>query len=197
MLPSFPIAQKILNAAFEKRVFSARARAIPREIHPPVRQIREGRRSDFQREDRKIKPLDVKEHIVRTAFEAMDGKGMTREAFDAKASELGEGLGRQMLELLLGAVREAVDETGNSLLLNDGKFTQENIIQMLEMTQHGFDEHGQPTNVLLVSSELGEELRRREAEWAKDESFKAKVEEVKKRKKEEFDEREARRRLVG
>ena len=58
------------------------------------------------------------------------------------------------------------------------------------------DEHGQPTNMLIVSPATAESLKKREAEWEQDRAFKAKVEEVKKRKKEEFDEREACRRLV-
>lgn len=121
---------------------------------------------------------------------------MTHEVFEAKARELGEGFGKQMWKMMFEAVDEAVAETGNSLQIKNGEFKQEDFIRMLEMTQHGFDEHGEPTNVLVVSPALGEDLKKREAEWAKDDVFKAKVDEIKRRKKEEFDEREARRRLV-
>ena len=196
MLPVFPSAQKILDGAFGKRIFAAKAQVFPHEVHPPVRPIIEGKRSDFQREDRQVKPLDVKRHQVKATFKTEDGKGMTREAFESKARELGEGLGKKMWEMMFQAVEEAVTETGNSLQIKGGEFTQEDFLRMLEMTQHGFDERGHPTNVLVASPTMVETLKKREAEWGQDEGFKAKVNKVRKRKKEEFDEREARRRLV-
>ena len=196
MLPTFPTAQKILNAAYFKRILAEKAKVFPHDVHPPVRPIIEGKNSDFQREDRKVKPLEPKLHSVQATFDTKDGKGMTREVFESKARELGEGLGKQMWEMMFEAVEGAVAETGNSLQIKGGEFKQDDFIRMLEMTEHGFDEHGQPTNVLIVSPAMAEDLKKREAEWAQDEAFKAKVDEVKKRKKEAFDEREARRRLV-
>jgi hypothetical protein len=91
MLPSFPKAQKILDEQRNKRMFAAKAKIFPQHIHPPVQPIVEGKRTDFQREDRKIKPLKIKRHQVTTQIDTSDGKGLTLELFNQKASELGEG----------------------------------------------------------------------------------------------------------
>ena len=179
-----------------KRMLSAKAEVFPEAVHPPVRPITEGKKSDFQREDREIRPLDPKLQKVSATFDTKEGKGMTLEIFEAKAKELGEALGKQMWSMMLGAVDEAVAETGNTVAIKDGRFTQENFLRMMEMTQHGFDDHGQPTNMLILSPAMEESLRKSEAEWQQDPTFKVRLDEVKRRKKEEFDEREARRRLV-
>ena len=196
MLPAFPASQKILTDAFMKRVLAARAQIIPPAIQPPVREIVEGKRSDFQREDRQIKPLDMKFQHVDATFDTTGGKGMTLEVFEGKAREIGEDLGKQMWELLFNAVNEAVKETGNILQIRGGQFTKEDFIRMLEMSDQNFDEKGDPTNFMILHPNMAEKLKKLELEWNQDEVFKSRVTEVKNRKMEEFHEREARRRLV-
>jgi hypothetical protein len=68
---------------------------------------------------------------------------------------------------------------------------------MLETVQQNFDEYGNPTGQLVCGSEFSEELRNREKEWREDKQFLARTEAVINRKRTEFNEREARRRLVG
>jgi hypothetical protein len=68
---------------------------------------------------------------------------------------------------------------------------------MLETAYQNFDENGAPTGQLICGSEFAGELKKYEADWASDKAFQAKVNEVKMRKRLEFNEREACRRLVG
>ena len=58
MLPAFPKAQKILDDEWYKRMFTAKNKVFPTHIHPPVLAIIDGKTSDFQREDRQVKPLE-------------------------------------------------------------------------------------------------------------------------------------------
>ena len=178
-------------------MFAVKNKVFPLEIHPPVLQIVEGKTSDFQREDRAVKPLHISQHQVTVQHQIKDQKGMTIEMFYEKAKEAGEGVGKQMWEMLTGAVSEAAREAGNELKFKKGNLTQEDVLQMLETVQQNFDEYGNPTGQLVCGSEFSEELRNREKEWREDKQFLARTEAVINRKRTEFNEREARRRLVG
>ncbi|MDD5140022.1 MAG: hypothetical protein PHY43_07170 [Verrucomicrobiales bacterium] len=196
MLPSFPKAQKILDEQRNKQMFAAKAKIFPHHIHPPVQPIIEGKQTDFQREDRKIKPLKIEPHRFTISIDTSSGKGLTLEVFNQKATELGEGMGKQMFQMLLGTIEEAVAETGNEVKVKKGDLKKEDILRLFEMGTHNFDEHGNPTGQFLCGSEFAQELTKHKDEWEQDKEFVAKVEEIKRRKKEEFNEREARRRLA-
>src|SRR4030095_6298744 len=128
MLPSFPKAQKILNAAYNSLILAARATVVPPHMHPRVRPLMEGKRSDCQREDRTIKELKPKLHKVEVTADAT-GKGMTREVFETMARELGEGAGREMWKHMLESIDEAVSETGNTLAIKHGEFTKDDFLR--------------------------------------------------------------------
>jgi len=104
MLPTFPKAQKILDEAWKKRMFAAKNEVFPLHIHPPVEPIIEGKDGDFQREDGQVKPLKIERHQVTTQYQFKDGKGMSLEDFYGKAKEVGEGLGKQMWQMVTGVI---------------------------------------------------------------------------------------------
>ncbi len=197
MLPAFPKAQKILDEEWNKRMLAAKSKVFPTHIHPPVLAIIEGKTSDFQREDRQVKPLKMKLHSITAQHSVADGKGMSLAVFDEKAKEVGEGMGKQMFQSVVEVIEETVKETGNEVKVKKGDLKQEDMLRLLEMGDHNFDEQGNPTQQLICGSELAEELKKHEAEWGADKEFQAKVEEVKRRKRADFNEREARRRLVS
>lgn len=171
-------------------------RVFPLDVHPPVQPIIEGKRTDFQREDRQIRELRIQKHQAVTRFDTGSGKGATIEKMFQIADELGESMGKQKWKMITAAIDEAVAETGNELKIKKGNITQADIIRMAEMTVANFDETGTTTQKLICTPELAQELSLREAEWRHDKVFQAKLEEIKRRKKAEFDEREARRRLA-
>jgi hypothetical protein len=196
MLPSFPKAQKILDDVWHKQMFAAKAAVFPHEIHPPVLPIAECKQADFQREDRQVKPLKMKQHQLTVRHEIKEGKGLSLKELNEKAKELGEGLGKQMWETLTGAIEEAAAETGNEIKIKKGDLRQEHILKMLETRAENFDQDGNPAGQLICGSAFGEEIKNRMAEWSEDKEFQAKMTAITNRKKEEFNEREARRRLV-
>jgi hypothetical protein len=122
---------------------------------------------------------------------------MTFDDFFKKAEEAGEAMGKQMWELLTGVITEAVAETGNEVKIKKGNLTQEDMLRMIEAREHNFDEDGNPTGQLVCGSEFAEEVKRRAEEWQDDKEFLAKAVAITQRKRAEFNEREARRRLVG
>jgi hypothetical protein len=196
MLPRFPNAQKITDDAWQKAMFAAMHEILPLEIHPPVQPIIEGKSSDFQREDRQIRPLQLKKQQATTHFDTSSGKGATLELLYEKARELGESIAKQQWGMIQAAVDEAVAETGNTIKIKKGNITQEDIYRILETTEANFDEAGQPTQRLVCGPELAQELALREEQWRHDAAFHSKVAEITQRKRADFNEREARRRLV-
>lgn len=196
MLPTFPKSDKILNDEWHKQMFAAKDETFPLHMHPPVLHMVEGKTSDFQREDRKIEPTTMNHLQVQVEHKVEDDKGMTLEAYFAMAAKAGKDMGKKFWERTLQVVEAAVKETGNEVKISAGNLTQQNMLQMLEITQQNFDELGKPTSQFVCGSEFLEEIKKRNEEWKNDTEFQAKVEEIKVRKKVEFDEREARRRLV-
>lgn len=196
MLPQFPRAQKITDEARNKAMFAAMHEVLPLAIHPPVQAIIEGKTSDFQREDRQIKPLKIKTHRAVAHLDTSSGNGTTIGILNEKARELGHSMAKQKWEMLTAAVDEAVAETGNEVKIRIGQISQEDIIRMLETGEDNFDENGAPTGRLICSPALAEEFALRQEQWKDDASFQTKVAEIRRRKRAAFDEREARRRLV-
>ncbi len=196
MLPVFPKCKKLLDEEWSKHVFAAKAEVFPYDLHPPVLPIVEGKRSDYQRRDRKIVPLQMKLSSVSTSIDTSGGAGMTIEKFREKARELGEGLGKEMWKIVISAVDEAVTETGYTVKVKKGNLTQEDVLKMFDMVEHNFDDVGNPTQKLVLGAELGAEFKKRAEDWSSDIRFNQKLKEIKERKRLEFDEREARRRLV-
>ena len=137
-MPAFPKAQKILDDEWNKRMFAAKNKTFPTHIHPPVLAIIEGKTSDFQREDRQVKRLEMKLHRVTAEHSVADGKGMSLSIFDSKAKEVGEAMGKQFFESVLQGVNEAVKETGNVVKFKKGGLKQEDVIRMLETVDHPY-----------------------------------------------------------
>ena len=196
MLPRFPKAQKLSDDKWQKAMFVAMHEVLPLEIHPPVHPIVEGKSSDFQREDRQIRPLTMKKHQAIAHFDTSSGRGATMESLTEKARELGRSMGKQKLEMLTAAINEAVAETGNEIKIKKGEITQEDIFRLLETGEDSFDENGNPTGHLICNPEFAAELALREKEWKDDQVFQRKVAEIGQKKRAAFNEREARRRLV-
>jgi hypothetical protein len=89
MLPAFPKAEKILGEEWNKRMLAAKDKIFPLHIHPPVHAIIEGKTSDFERDDRQVKPFKLKPHSISVQYSIADGKGLSLEVFDSKAKEAG------------------------------------------------------------------------------------------------------------
>lgn len=196
MLPIFPKAQQILDDEWSKRMFAARTEVFPAAYHPPVRPIVEARSSDYQRDDGKINPLQLKRKTVSSQVDVSHGRGLTLELFDAKAKELGHAVGKQMFQGMLDAVNEAAKETGNTVAIKKGAITQADLLKIFDTPAESFDEQGNSNMTFVLNPELARELAEKELQWSRDPKFVAQITELKQRKRREFDEREARRRLV-
>ena len=195
MLPQFPKTKALLTEHWNESFLAGERERLPDTLHPPSRQIIEGKQSSYQREDRKVVPLELLKHIVEGTVEVSDGKGMAFEKFLATAKKFGRELGDKILKSLFGMIEKATKETGN-VVKTSGQFSKADFLKVIDMTEHSFDERGNPTNIFVASPALIDDLLRQQEEWESDEEFQQQVAEIRRQKKEAFDERTARRRLV-
>ena len=198
MLPRFPKSEKLAWETFNKRIFAARARASPASMGISQLKVPEGRTNDYQRVDGEIRPLDLKLHRVEGTFDFSDGKGLlSLDALLARADGIGEKLGTEESRELLNAMSEATQETGNVVVVEDGKLTQEVYLKLISIPEENFDENGQSTSQLFLGAEMLETFKRFELENVHDKAFQEQIAAIKEQKRAAFDQREARRRLVA
>ena len=155
MLPSFPKSEQLIRETFYKRMFLARARQLPPEAMPPTQRLAEGKVNDYQRVDGAIKPLEIETFRVEGTYDLSDGRGLsTMEALYARAEEIGEKMGQEEFKGMLNAIQKVTEETGNVVVVENRKLTQEAVLRMLSLPEEDFDERGQSRSQFILGSEL-------------------------------------------
>ena len=195
MLPQFPQAQALLKELWDESFLAGKRETLHDTLDLPSRQFIEGKQSSYQREDGKVVPLELSKHTVERRVDVSDGKGMAFDKFFATAKEVGQEFGGKILKGLLGMIEKGTKETGN-VVETRGQISKADFLKIIDMVEHSFDEQGTPTNIFLASPALFDDLQRQQKEWKSDAEFQQQVAEIRRRKKEAFDERTSRRRLV-
>jgi hypothetical protein len=116
-----------------------------------------------------------------------------REKFDAIA----EDMARQTFQGMLSVITHETDRVGNSINADGQSFTQDFFLQMMERMDQSFDENGNwipPT--MILSPETLEKHGETMKSWETDPVFIARQAEILARKKDEWNDRENRRKLV-
>jgi hypothetical protein len=105
---------------------------------------------------------------------------------------------KQKTKLLFAKIDQIVHETGNIVRLKGKPLTPERYLELLEKTQIDFDDQGKPhIPTLVVSPEIGIQLKQKFAEWDKNPVHRQKFQELIERKREEWNDRESNRKLVN
>jgi hypothetical protein len=115
-----------------------------------------------------------------------------------KVDEAADQLQREMVRTVFARVSEAVEAAGNVIDNKGQPFTFETFIAALEKIHIDFDEEtGMPIMPTLhVAPQLGERLRAVLPEWEKNEEYTKRYEDLIARKRQEWNDREADRKLV-
>jgi hypothetical protein len=123
-------------------------------------------------------------------------RGLTLDEFCRKAKELGETFSHEVSKTLFTDIEAVVKAAGNEILFRAGDLTAEDFFRLVEKVEVDFDEYGRPLSGFCFGPELAAEVAKKQPEWDKDERVRARGEELMRQKREDFREREARRRLV-
>ena len=197
MLPRFPKADKEMRDLFFSQVFDAMHAAAPMLLQIPIRPQREGREGSFQDESGRVRLIDFQHQAAAVQIKAEDARGMTLEQFVEAARKPGTELGTKMASDIYSTISAATEEVGNVINAGGGPFTFDLLLACIEKVQLDFLPNGQARfPELHLGPAAYADVQRQMPVWNKDPECRKRFEEVLRRKREEFLEREARRRLV-
>jgi hypothetical protein len=197
MLPHFPKAHKEMSELRNAQIFDAMWSASPILSEMRVRPQREGTSSSFEDEGGRVRAVEYQQRSVSTQHRLVEGRGMTMGKFLETARQPGRELGKLMILDVFQVTKKAVQEVGNVMDAGGRELTFDLLLDGWERIQIDFGPDGKPhLPSIVVGSEAYAELQRKIPEWEKDPRFRARLEEIMRRKREDFCEREACRRLV-
>jgi hypothetical protein len=197
MLPIFPNARKAMRETFNHELFEAHWNVSPVLKEIRVSAQREGREASYEREDGKTIEVEYEAHRIEREMKFEDARGLDPDAFSETARSIGTEMGRMMLDSMLSSVSKVVEEVGNVTVGKGDGIAFEDFLDMMSKMQTDFDSLGQPdVRTLVLSPEMHKQMVPKLKQWESDPDKRAAIEAVMRRKREEYNEREACRRMV-
>lgn len=197
MLPVFPKARAAMRDTFYHELFEAMWNVSPILKKIRVRPQIEGEKASFEREDGKTIELEYEALRVQRELKFDDAKGLDPEAFLDTAHEIGSEMGHLTMQGILQTVHSAIEEVGNVVNCEGGGITFDKYMELTSKIQTEFDEEGRPRGKVLVTNPgYSKQLSQAIDQWEADPVKRAMMEAVMQKKREEYDEREANRRMV-
>jgi hypothetical protein len=197
MLPQFPKSRRALDelwldlASRRRIAHGSMLASIPHKIQ------REGNASEFQTVQGKSNRIKYRKHTSTVSVNVADGKGLTLEEFCAKASEIGEDMAQQRSGVLVKELDTVIKETGNEVKVSKSEGLQyKHLFELVEKAEVDFDDKGESFGRWFCGMDFYQDVQKKLPEWEKDPEFQRRLNELNARKRMEFREREARRRLV-
>lgn len=190
MLPEFPVAAEAIQRVWNRLLFDTAGFADPLISQVSVRVQREGHRAVLGETETQYQRMSVSHQ-----FAPQDGAGMSTEEFFRTAVKLGTEIASKQATKVFDSI--SADTSGfGSLTKAEGPMTFQLWLKKMESFSIDFDDNGQPEwPQWFLSSEAFAEFKTFMAHELSPEQ-KAVFTDFVNRKRKEFDEREARRRLV-
>ena len=196
MLPDFPKIKRKWSDMF--------VRMLRKRIHQGsfLSQIRTTRHFEGDRQRVTDVTGDTEESDYETFSEALE---VNRQdlidrgpiAYMASLEKIAKEFESQQSKMIFERVNKVTAKTGNMVNAGGQDINPDLILQVLETIEIDFNEAGQPRLPTLVASpEQIQRLKEKMPEWEKDESYKRKFDELIKRKRQEWNDRESHRKLV-
>ena len=162
-----------------------------------VRPQREGRQSSFEDEQGNIRQVNYQSTRVDSQQRLKYACGLEYQAYVKLSNDLGRSMGKATAQRIYESVEAAARQAGNLVNMEGREFTQAVFLETLERVVFDFAPDGSP---LFPSLTMGSEAQARFHEawplWISQPEFKIRFKTLIERKREEFHEREACRRLV-
>lgn len=164
----------------------------------PRHSAREGNRMRVIRADGTVDDSEFKESSAEMRIEVEEVPNLTIEERLSKINSIADDIASQMSRHLFGRLKEATDKTGNVLDRRGQPFDADAVFAMLETIQIEFDETGKHHNLSIVLHP--DVMPRAKAVFEQieaDTALRKRYEEIMERKRVEWRDREASRKLVG
>jgi len=196
MLPHFPKAARAMQDIFHSQVFDGLHEAAPMLLKIPIRPQREGHEGSFQDESGEVHDIEFQRQQAVFNIKTEEARGLTPKAFVEAARQPGRELGMKIAKDLYASVGAAAEAVGN-VVKADGEFTFDLLLDCLRTVKLDFLPDGKARfPELHLGPAAFAEVQRKLPEWNSNPECRARFDELMRRKKEEFLEREACRRLV-
>jgi hypothetical protein len=196
MLPDFPrIKRHVRNTT--SRVVRELVRRHPTLGEIQSRPVFEGNRTGIKDEDSK-RDTPMEEVAIPALLDrhAIIEKGVNavHEQLPLIASKM---IGAQ-IGMLLRVADAAVEHTGNKVDAAGAPFSQEHYLQMLQTVQMEFDDDGTPhmPSPFHPDPAVQSRIEARLSQWAQDSTFRARLEAVIAKQRQDWNDRESDRKLV-
>jgi hypothetical protein len=191
MLPEFPKARRQMFDLWNTAFFNGLNGNENFLTEIPIRVQKEGDRAFVGGGE-----MEYKLHSVNFSFSARDGEGMSEEEFFGAALKLGAEMAGRQAKTLFDKM-STPSPHGMPFQWKAGELKCEQFLEILEKMDMDFNGNGKPRLPMMVLPPQAEaEVRTKLAQWHEDLIKRKKWEELIDRKRKDFDEREARRRLV-
>jgi hypothetical protein len=117
------------------------------------------------------------------------------DKFNAKLKEIADSLASQASKLHYSIIDEAVTETGNKIDVG-GPFTAETYLDVMEMAEVNFKADGSQANKLMIHPSMGPTVKSQLMRLEEEPLLRKRYEKILSLKREDFRDRESRRKLV-
>lgn len=194
MLPDFPEAKARIH-----RVLMTPIRSAIREASLGAAQIRlhEGDRSTVQREDGTIVDLMPEEARVEIEMPRERLQGMSLTEVQQIYTDVADDMAGQVAGSYFRAVDEAVARADTAVDAKWSEFTFDLFLETLDKKWLQFDENGELVPpAIVMSPQMWDSIKDEVASWDKNPEYSVRYDRLIERKREEWREREARRKLV-
>lgn len=197
MIPDFPKEKQKISSMWNQYLNSKMTELTgPMNLAQTYRHY-EGNQWQLTRTDKTIDDSNYMEISSNLSIENDEIPKLTSKQIKEKLDKVAEDMASQLMQNVIGKIAQAADSVGNSINANGKPFSPELFLQLLECMDHSFAEDGTwlpPT--LIVAPDFMKKNKPIIEGFENDTNFLVKRDSIINRKREEWRDREASRKLV-
>jgi len=195
MLPDFPLIKAEIKTRLNSWFRNALKGDPLLQIFKEVRHF-EGNEFSIHKDGKSVRNTPYTEASSVIPVDRNDVISNGVDAYFGKVIDMLEEISNQKAKMLIDVLDKAAGKTGN-IIKGEGPFTPETYFAALEKIDVAFDENGEPIPVsMLVAPQVAREIEEHLPEWLENVEYKKKYDEIIRKKKKEFNDRESDRKLV-
>lgn len=197
MLPDFPQLKEKLSLLLRERLRQSFARQAP--VISDIRKFRshEGDTFTIHRLDGSLTTSAYQLTEAEFSIDRGELPTLTPHQLVSKLDEAAAKMAEQASKRFFEELSEAVTRIGNVVNAQGQPISPELVFEVLEKIELDFDEHGKPHGLtMVVGTKVAEALRTLIPKWEADTDLNKRYQVLMKKKREEWRDRESRRKLV-
>ena len=196
MLPDFPNSKRKILKSIRRRIDH-----LERQLHPVLAKVgrytqQEGTAVEFEQVGFGMKSQEAQEYSVAVELRPEEVPNLVGAPLEAKLRTIAEEMGGLKVKTIMERIGEATELTGNRIDARGEKLSGKMMLDMMERAEESFDKSGNPKSSFLVHPDMLPILKKIDEEVENDPELKQRLVAIKRRKFEEWTDRESRRKLV-